>query len=172
MQRVCEARDHSNLSDSIGSRFGGARCGPGPEREADDRREHDRADDRRRRQLGLDRRDASIMRGREHAEPGADRAADHRHQRRLDEELHEDRPPSRTERAPHADLARPFGDRHQHDVHHADSADEQRDEADRDRDAEQRRGLLVEDLDELRLAIDREGVAGLGGSAARAGEPR
>ena len=37
----------------------------------------------------------------------------------------------RADRLADADLARPLGDRHQHDVHHADAADEQRDRCDR-----------------------------------------
>ena len=56
----------------------------------------------------------------------ADRAAGDAQHHGLDEELQEDVAPRRAERLANADLARPLGDRHEHDVHDADAADEQR----------------------------------------------
>ncbi len=78
----------------------------------------------------------------DHAEQSAQQAE----QDRLDEELPEDVGAARADRFADADLAGAFGHRHQHDVHHADAADEQRDRGDR---AEQHgEDLLVE------LAVD------------------
>jgi hypothetical protein len=45
---------------------------------------------------------------------------------RFDHELREHVAVARPDRKPEADLARPLGHRHQHDVHDADAADEQR----------------------------------------------
>ena len=65
-------------------------------------------------------------------DPGrdADEPAEHREQDRLDDELADDVRPARPDRLADADLARALGDRHEHDVHHADPADEQRDRRD------------------------------------------
>ena len=48
----------------------------------------------------------------------------------LDEELHQDVALARADRHADADLARPLGDAHEHDVHDADAADEQADRRD------------------------------------------
>ena len=56
----------------------------------------------------------------------ADRAAGEAQHHRLDEELDQNHAPRRAERFADADLARALGDRHEHDVHDADAADEQR----------------------------------------------
>src|SRR5690349_22645120 len=42
--------------------------------------------------------------------------AEHAQQHRLDEELHQDVAPARADRLADADLARPLGDAHEHDV--------------------------------------------------------
>ena len=166
-QRICEAVDHSNLSDSIGSRPAARDAGHVPNARPTI------AENTMAPTIAVDDSSAPIGEIRsinaEAITPSAVpiATADHRHERRLDEELHEDRPPPRTQRAPHADLARAFGDRDQHDVHHADAADQQRDQTDRDRDAEQRRRLFVEDLDELGLTVDRERVWRLRAEPAR-----
>jgi len=48
--------------------------------------------------------------------------AEHRHQHRLDQELHEDVAAAGAHGLADADLPRALGDRHQHDVDNADSA--------------------------------------------------
>ena len=60
----------------------------------------------------------------------AGRAAGERRRQPLEQELQQDRAAPRAERLAQADLARPLGDRHEHDVHHADAADGQRQHAD------------------------------------------
>src|SRR3546814_5182590 len=57
----------------------------------------------------------------------ADQAAERADRQRLAVELHHDVETPRTGRHAHADLAGAFGDADQHDVHHADAADQQRD---------------------------------------------
>ena len=59
-----------------------------------------------------------------------DRAAEHRQQEALEEELPLHLAGGRAERLADADLARPLANRDQHDVHHADAAERQRDDAD------------------------------------------
>ena len=59
-----------------------------------------------------------------------DNAAPPREQQRLDEKLREHLRAPRADRFAHADFARPFGDRHEHDVHDADARDDQRYRAD------------------------------------------
>src|SRR5688500_5644973 len=59
-------------------------------------------------------------------EEDADEAAESRQRHRLGEHLRHDVAALRAERLPQADLTRPFGDDHQHDVHDDDTADQQR----------------------------------------------
>ena len=54
-------------------------------------------------------------------------SAEHAQRDGLDQELQRDVGAARAERLPQADLARALGHRHQHDVHDADAADDQRD---------------------------------------------
>ena len=63
----------------------------------------------------------------------AEHATDPGEQRGLDEELREDVAVTGADRLADADLTGALGDGHQHDVHHADAADEQRDRGDRSR---------------------------------------
>src|SRR5207245_3775454 len=60
----------------------------------------------------------------------AQRAADAGQEHRLDQELGQDVTPPSPDRLPDADLARPFGDGDQHDVHDPDAADHQGDAGD------------------------------------------
>ena len=60
------------------------------------------------------------------AQCDAHHAAEQAEHDRLDQELQQDVRASGAERFANADLARPLGDRHEHDVHDADAADEQR----------------------------------------------
>ena len=57
-------------------------------------------------------------------------AAEQADRGRLEQELGQDAPPRGADRLADADLARALGDRDEHDVHHADAADEQRDAGD------------------------------------------
>ena len=83
------------------------------------------------------------------AERDAGEAAEHAERDRLDQELPQHVAGARADRPADANLARPLGDRQQHDVHDADAADEQRHRRDG---AEQRRhrpGRAVERAAEL-----------------------
>jgi hypothetical protein len=64
------------------------------------------------------------------ADGDAREAADQRDEHRLGQELGEDVAAARADRLADADLAGPLGDADEHDVHHADPADEQRDRGD------------------------------------------
>ena len=64
------------------------------------------------------------------AERDPEEPAGEAEQRRLDEELPADEPRLGPEGLAQADLADPLRDRHQHDVHHPDAADQQRDDGD------------------------------------------
>ncbi len=64
------------------------------------------------------------------AQRDARRAAHDADQDRLGQELPHDVAAPRAHRHADADLAGPLADRHQHDVHHADAADDQRDDGD------------------------------------------
>ena len=102
------------------------------------------ASDERRRRSGAcgqsSARPSPMRRGRRRATIPRS-AADHREHDGLDEELHEDVALARADRHADADLARPLGDAHEHDVHDADAADEQADRGDADQqDRERRRG--------------------------------
>src|SRR5690606_35856294 len=75
----------------------------------------------------------------EHAQGAADQADQHR----LDQELPEDVALPRTDRHAHADFAGTLGDRDQHDVHHPNAADHQRNQRDhRDQQGHGAAGLL------------------------------
>ena len=67
-------------------------------------------------------------------------AAEQADHQRLDDELHQDVVRPRADRLAQADLAGPLGDAHEHDVHDADAADQERDGGDgRQEGREQRR---------------------------------
>ena len=68
--------------------------------------------------------------GEAEAERDADAAADQAERDRFDEELQQHVAALGADRHAQADLARPLGDRHQHDVHDADAADDERDAGD------------------------------------------
>ena len=53
---------------------------------------------------------------------------------RLDQKLKQDLPPRRADRFSQSNFKCSFGDAHQHDVHHHDAADNQRDQRDRNND--------------------------------------
>ena len=59
------------------------------------------------------------------AENHADNSAQRAKRHRLDQKLHEDVATLRADRFTNADLARPLGHADEHDVHHADSANQQ-----------------------------------------------
>ena len=65
-----------------------------------------------------------------HEHAHASRAAGDRGYDALEQELQQDRAAPRAERLADADLPRPLGHRHEHDVHDADAADRQRQHAD------------------------------------------
>ena len=98
------------------------------------------------------------------ADSNPDRAACDAQREGLDQELHQHVASARAERHAQPDLARPLGDRHQHDVHDADAAHHERDGGDageqhRQRPAGllQRAGHLFErDLIELRQVGEHE----------------
>ena len=63
------------------------------------------------------------------------------------------------DRHAHADLARALGDRHQHDVHHADAADHQRDHGDGGDQQRQRCGGALDGLADLVGVVEVEILA-------------
>src|SRR6478672_4709316 len=80
------------------------------------------------------------------------RAAACREYYRFDQELCEHLALERTDREPDADLARSFGDRHEHDVHDPDAADEQahgRDRGEEQREHSRHVGEHARDLGEV-----------------------
>ncbi len=101
------------------------------EGDADHGRGHD-GDDNRCGRIDQPKSHIEGVEQRAEAEREADpqRAADQAHQHGLDQELLQDIGLAGADRHPHADLADALGDRHQHDVHHADPADDQRDHRD------------------------------------------
>ena len=68
--------------------------------------------------------------GPEQAEAGPEHTPDQTEDRRLDQELAADDPRSGPEGLAQSDLTDALGHRHQHDVHHADAPDQQRDAGD------------------------------------------
>ena len=83
-------------------------------------------------ELADERRDAEPDRD-------ADQAAEQGQRQRLDEELGEDVAAARADRLADADLAGPLPDRHEHDVHDPDAADDERDRGDAAEQERQRR---------------------------------
>src|SRR5207247_4534330 len=84
----------------------------------------------------------------EDAEDNAGRPADFADDHRFHDELSHDVALFRAHRAPDADLASPFGDRDQHDVHDADARSQQRDRADHGDAQAHRHGERLELLDQ------------------------
>ena len=82
------------------------------------------------------------------AEHRADDAAEDRQHDRLGEHLRHDVGPPRAERLAQADLARPLGDHHQHDVHDHDAADDERQRDDADQHGEDAVGRRVVDVED------------------------
>ena len=70
-------------------------------------------------------RDFRQRHGAKRAEQNADHPPDQAQHERFDQELEQDIESGGAERLAHADLARPLGYRHQHDVHDADAAHQQ-----------------------------------------------
>src|SRR5882762_8619340 len=116
----------------VPQRYDRIQCGSTPRRPDAEEQPHDRAEDEgnqdgedayRRvpvRELGQGDRA-------ERAEENPDHASGQTQDERLDEELEQDIEARGAQRLAHADLARPLGDGDEHDVHDADSADEQTD---------------------------------------------
>ena len=92
--------------------------------------------------------------------PSADpeQSAGHREDDRLDEELGPDVARAGADGHADADLARPLGDRDEHDVHDPDAADEERDAGDRPEEDGHRPRLLLGLLEHLGLRTDHEVV--------------
>jgi hypothetical protein len=87
--------------------------------------------------------EAADHRAQQQGQADAEHAAEQAHQHRFDQELLADVALPRTHGHAHADLAGALGHRHQHDVHHADAADQQRDGGDgADQQGHRARGLL------------------------------
>ena len=80
-------------------------------------------------------------------------SADETEHDRLDQELHEDVALARADRHADADLARPLGDADEHDVHHADAADEEADRRDADEQERQRARIACGALLQLGLRV-------------------
>ena len=78
------------------------------------------------------------------------------HDDALDEELSQHVGAARADRHADADLARPLGHRHEHDVHDADAADEQRDRGNRREQARHHLGRAAHRLGDLRLVAHGE----------------
>src|SRR5262245_15127279 len=95
---------------------GGADRGYEPREETDTRGDTEAHDHQEQRDLGRERRQRGDGGRDPAAEEDADRPAHGRHQRRLEQELHQHVPFAGAERHAHPDLARPLGHGHQHDV--------------------------------------------------------
>ena len=94
------------------------------------------------------------------AEHRADDAAEDRQHDRLGQHLRHDVGAPRAERLAQADLARPLGDHHQHDVHDDDAADDQRQRDDADEHGEDAVGRLAVEVEE-RVRREHAEVVGL-----------
>ena len=81
---------------------------------------------------------------------------------RLDQELHQDVAPGGAERLADADLAGALGDRHQHDVHDPDAADQQAHRGDAGEQAGEHLGGLLLGGQDVLLVADREVVLSAG----------
>src|SRR5207244_4850816 len=96
------------------------------EEDADGARDQEGTRGRRRGEERRPLREVRDQPRRADAEDDAGRAAHQAERGRLDQELEQDVPAPRPHREPDADLARALGHRHQHDVHDADAAHEER----------------------------------------------
>src|SRR5690606_22104335 len=130
---------------------GGSSSGPEAEEDADERREAERQESG----LGGDRGiPLSQLLERERASDAtgeAENAAGHAEDERLDQELEQDVAAPRAQRLADPDLTRPLRDRHQHDVHDADPAHDQRDEGDPGQEESKRLGRLLKGRQQARL---------------------
>src|SRR6478735_8719783 len=134
---------------------------PDAEDDADREAEQHSGDDGGRVELEAPTGELADPRRDDETDDDADEAADEREGQRLDEELGEDVAATRADRLADADLAGPFADRDQHDVHDPDAADDQRDRGDPAEQQRQRRADRVGGLKQLRLVEDGEvGVVG------------
>ena len=106
----------------------------------------------RRHQGGVDDR------GQDRGDRDADQAADQADGDRLEQELAEDAVALGADRLADADLARALGDRDEHDVHHADAADEERDAGDQEADQQHHAHDVVERPDQRVQLVDGEVV--------------
>ena len=153
---------HSNLRASIGRMARGARRRVGAEEQAAQHRGAEGQEDR----VDGDHRVTPTIVNWLPTTPAAtpSRPPKTRHEHGLDQELREDVAPPRADRLADADLARALGHRHEHDVHDADPADEQRDRGDR---AEQRgedAAVLWSDASRIDALVDdlEAGFVGVG----------
>src|SRR3954463_8515802 len=96
-----------------------------PEEQPDDGGDADAHRDRPRLHRRRQRRYLADDQRQDEAEAGAEHAPERRERHRLGEDLPDDVAAARPERLAQADLARPFADHHQHDVHDDDAADHQ-----------------------------------------------
>src|SRR5581483_3860315 len=142
-----------------GGELGGTVGRVGAEEDADHGRDHERYDDRPGGDHRAERADPHL--GETDPDGHAEGAADEGQEDGLDQELGEDVAALGAEGLADADLPRPLGHGHQHDVHDADAADEEGDGGHRRQEQreDQRRRLagveqagLVEDLEVERLA--------------------
>ncbi|MPL92315.1 hypothetical protein SDC9_38413 [bioreactor metagenome] len=112
----------------LGRRARGQEAEGHPDQRRGQERHHDRRARKGERDGGVDHADhrpgAKRQRDAEHA-------ADQTHEHRLDQKLPDDVAAPRADRHAHADLAGALGHRDQHDVHHPDAADDERDHRDR-----------------------------------------
>ena len=88
-------------------------------------------------------------------------SADQRERRGFHQKLHQNVMPPRTRRFPDADLARSLGYRNKHDVHHDDSADNQRNRGDPDRDGKKRPADIGPDLQKVVVCIEGKIILGV-----------
>src|ERR1035437_6328311 len=96
--------------------------------------------------------------GHGHSAEYADDSPHQRHGSALDEELQQHVALPCAQRLAHADLARPLGHAHQHDVHNHDAAHYQRDGGDADHHVEEDRGELFPEVQEGIVGFDLEVV--------------
>src|SRR5512139_1380695 len=141
--------DHSFVSKRVHRiQPRGLECRPYPEDHTDDAGDAEARYDGPERRYGGYFRD-EVADGK--ADPGCDRhpkrTSEGRKQRSLEQELGDDVAARGSHRLPDANLACPLGDRHQHDVHDSDPADQQAEARDRDRGGTDDEGHPVELLD-------------------------
>ena len=126
---------YSRASASTGSSRAAERAGMKPKTMPISVEDSEGGNDRQRRIAEPRAGRGTAVRPTPSAQRDAGGAADEADQHRLDQELPHDVAAPRADRHAHADLARPLGHRHQHDVHHPDAADDQRDHGDQPRSA-------------------------------------